>query len=112
MAADLLSPALERPNAPQPHLGSCHALLVCTQHHEISKFGNNVPVNASLFDLRLFLDPDAILAVARWGALIMKWILGGLETGEVAGASRACPLDSWEPSAPYTRLTCIVCACG
>ena len=39
-----------------------------------------------LFDLRLFLDPDAILAVAKRGALIVKWILRGLETSEVAGA--------------------------
>lgn len=44
-----------------------------------------------LFDSRLFLDPDAILAVARWGALIVKWILRGLETSEVAGASPELP---------------------
>jgi hypothetical protein len=48
MAADLLSPALERPTVPRPHLGSCHALLVCTQRRESSNFGNNVPVNGSI----------------------------------------------------------------
>lgn len=40
--------------------------------------GNEVPVNGPetlrfLLGMRLFLDPDAILAVARWGALIVKW---------------------------------------
>ena len=39
-----------------------------------------------LLELRLFLDPDAILAVARWGALIAKWTLRCLETSEVGGA--------------------------
>jgi hypothetical protein len=39
-----------------------------------------------LLELRLFLDPDAILAVTRWGALIVKWALRCLETGEVGGA--------------------------
>jgi hypothetical protein len=47
---------------------------------------NRIPL-----DLRLFLDPDAILAVAGWGALIAKWILRGLETNQVAGASPDLP---------------------
>ena len=44
-----------------------------------------------LLELRLFLDLDAIMAVARWGALIAKWTLRCLETSEVGGASPGKP---------------------
>ncbi len=51
------------------------------------------PSNATRFllDSRLFLDPDAILAVAEWGALIIKWILRYLETSDVDGKSPDVP---------------------
>lgn len=67
-----------------------------------------------LLDLRLFLDPDAILAVARWGALIVKWTLSCPETSEVGGASPGTPRnsDSWKPSAPRTSLTGVDAAHG
>ncbi|KAF1930350.1 uncharacterized protein M421DRAFT_412429 [Didymella exigua CBS 183.55] len=60
MAADHLSPALEQPTAHQPHLGSCHALLVCTQRRESSDFGNNVPVNLFIRNKVISMRPAVV----------------------------------------------------
>lgn len=74
MAADLVTGTC----CVVPRSGSCPAVVSCAQHQDRSLFWKQrAPVDRSirtmlnLLDSWLFLISDAILAVSRWGALIV-----------------------------------------